>query len=116
MKNSSIFKFFLFGGVIVLLLSGCEKKRGVASHKITGSSPSSTGEIPNTLTVTRFSGTYTITGIATKKDCLVAIINGKMLREGAELDPGVVLSEVHPSYVVITFGNSRYIIKPSKSR
>jgi len=116
MKNSSIFKSFLFLGVVVLLLLGCERKPDVVSHKITGSSPSSTGKIPNTLTVTRFSGTYTITGIATKKGFLVAIINGKMVREGAELDPGVVLSEVHPSYVVITFGSSRYIIKPNKSR
>jgi hypothetical protein len=112
MKTTVIKSLFL--AIIPLVLFGCGKDSTDDSKKVTSKSFSENGYIPNTLHVTRFEGTYAITGIIKRGKHLTAIINKKIVSSGTELDPGVVLTKITPTYVVISFGNSEYLIRPTE--
>ncbi len=75
----------------------------------TGSTPAT---LPNILKVKRISKTYVISGIGTSGSNTVAIINDQVVTPGMELDPGVVLKDVQPTYATILFGNKEYQIRP----
>ena len=68
--------------------------------------------LPDTLKVKQLSKTYVITGIGVGGTNKVAIINDDVVTPGSELDPGVVLKDVHPTYAVILHGNTEHLIRP----
>jgi hypothetical protein len=74
------------------------------------------GTIPaivnNTLKIRKAKKTYVITGIGSSGTNKVAIINNEILTPGKEIDPGVVLLDIQPTYAVIGHGNSKYLLRP----
>jgi general secretion pathway protein B len=44
------------------------------------------------------------------KDLRVAIVNGNVVREGADLGSGVVLEQIKPQGVVLAFRGARYTV------
>ena len=112
MKNLMIKRVLI--GVALLALFGCGDDSKEVTEKVSSNSFSPNGKIPNTLTVTRFEGKYKITGILKKGSRFIAIINGKMVTAGTELDPGVVLIKIDPTYATISFGNAEFLIRPTE--
>jgi hypothetical protein len=112
MKNLMLKKVLV--GVALLALFGCGDDSKDSGLKVSSNSFSPNGKIPNTLTVTRFDGKYKITGILKKGNRLIAIINEKMVTAGTELDPGVVLISIQPTYAIISFGNAKFLIRPTE--
>jgi len=103
MNAKSLKNILLLMG-IPLLIASCGGEPPEA-----GSTPSS---LPNILKVKRISKTYVISGIGTRGSNTVAIINDQVVKPGMELDPGVVLKDVRPTYATILFGNTEYLIRP----
>lgn len=68
--------------------------------------------LPNTLEVKHLSKTYVITGIGLRRTKKVAIINDEVVTLGMELDPGVVLKDIQPTYAVILHGNTEHLLRP----
>ncbi len=68
--------------------------------------------LPDTLKVKRLSKTYVITGIGVSGSNSVAIINNQVLKPGMEIDPGVILKNIRPTYATILHGNTEYFLRP----
>jgi hypothetical protein len=68
--------------------------------------------LPATLTVKRLSKTYVISGIGLGGSNKVAIINNQVIKPGMEIDAGVVLKDVQPTYAIILYGNTEHLIRP----
>lgn len=68
--------------------------------------------LPNILKVKRLSKTYVITGIGLSGTNKVAIINNQVLKPGMEVDPGVVLKDIQPTYAIIVVGNTQHLLRP----
>jgi len=68
--------------------------------------------LPDTLRVKRLSKTYVITGIGLSDSNKVAIINNQVVTPGMEIDPGVMLKDVQPTYAIILVGNTKYLLRP----
>jgi len=68
--------------------------------------------LPDTLKVKRLSKTYVITGIGLSNSNKVAIINNQVVMPGIEIDPGVVLEDVQPTYAIILVGNTKHLLRP----
>jgi len=103
-------KKFLLLATIPLLLSGCGKKE---SPEGTESPQDSALEaLPDTLKIKKCPNTYIITGIGSSGVQNAAIINNQLLTPGTEIDPGVVLSKIYPTYVIIIHENTEYLIRP----
>ena len=97
MKNA------LLIAVIPLLIAGC------GGDPDTGTT---TNSLPNTFKIKQLSKTYTITGLGLKGTNKVAIINDQMVTPGTELDPGVMLKDVQPTYAVILHGGVEHLLRP----
>jgi len=69
-------------------------------------------DLPDTLKVKRLSKTYVITGIGVSGSNSVAIINNQVLTPGMEIDPGVILKNVQPTYATIAHGNTDHLLRP----
>ncbi|MCK4564072.1 MAG: hypothetical protein KAU94_05315 [Verrucomicrobia bacterium] len=93
---------------IPLLIVGCGGEAPDA-----GATPDSLpNTLPDTLKVKRLSKTYVITGIGLSDTKKVAIINGVAITSRKEIDPGVVLKDVQPTYAVILHGNTEHLLRP----
>lgn len=68
--------------------------------------------LPDTLKVKRFSKTYVITGIGVRGTNSVAIINNQILSQGEEIDPGVILKNIYPTYACIVHENKEHLLRP----
>ncbi len=68
--------------------------------------------LPDTLQVKRLQKTYVITGLAESNNKQVAIINGLVVTEGMELDPGVVVQDIEMTYATIFDGEKEHMIRP----
>jgi len=112
--NAYPIKKALLIAAIPLLLSGCgEKRQEPPPTAVPKAEPTAPPKVlPSTLKVKRQSKTYVITGIGMGGTNSVAIINDKVVTPGMEIDPGVVLREVHPTYATIAIGNSEYLLRP----
>ncbi|MCF7817973.1 MAG: general secretion pathway protein GspB [Kiritimatiellales bacterium] len=101
---------------IALLLASCGKAPETTKPETPpaqGHKPSATPDVlPNTLTVKRLAKTYVITGIGLGGTNKVAIINNQVIKPGAEIDPGVVLKDVQPTYAIILYGNTEHLLRP----
>ena len=89
---------------IPLLIAGCGGEAPDA-----GATPDT---LPDTLKIKRSSKTYVITGIGLSDTKKVAIINGVAITSGKEIDPGVLLKDVQPTYAVILQGNTEHLLRP----
>jgi hypothetical protein len=95
-----------------MFLSGCGDGRQEAPSA-TPINPTVAPEVlPNTLKVKLRSKTYEITGIGVGGSNRVAIINNQVLKPGMEIDPGVVLKEIQPTYATILIGKKEYQLRP----
>ncbi len=99
---------------IPLLLQGCgDKPKASAPPEPQAANPAAPPKVlPSTLKVKRQSKTYLITGIGMGGTNSVAIINDQVVTPGMEIDSGVVLKEIHPTYATIAIGNSEYLLRP----
>lgn len=108
MNGNKISKIFLILGA-TLLLAGCGQK-GEQEQSL------EPGEVPavlsDTLQVKRSSKTYVINGIGISGSNTVAIINNEVVVPGAELDPGVELESIHPTYASILIDGRKHMIRP----
>lgn len=97
-----------------LFLAGCGKRpEETPQDAVQVQPPSKTPTVlPNILKVKRDSKTYVITGIGLSGTNKVAIINNQVLKPGKEIDPGVVLKDVQPTYAIIVVGNTQHLIRP----
>ena len=100
--NPNQIKNTLLISVITLLMAGCG---GTGSE-------GNLDTLPDTLKVKQLSKTYVITGIGLRGSNKVAIINDVVVTPGMELDPGVVLKDVQPTYAVILHGNTEHLLRP----
>lgn len=96
----------LLVAAIPLFIAGCG---GKAPDGAEGAAPSA---LPDTLKIKRLSKTYVITGIGLRGTNKVAIINDQIVIPGMEIDPGVVLKDVQPTYAIILHGNTKHLLRP----
>lgn len=100
----------------LLLLQGCGKDSdpdGQASAQSSSATdPAALAVLPSSLKIDREEKTYVITGIGLRGSNTVAIINGSVVIPGEEIDPGVVLEEIQPTYAIIRAGQTKYLIRP----
>ena len=68
--------------------------------------------LSDTLKVKQLSKTYVITGIGVSGSNSVAIINNQVFTPGMEIDPGVTLKNIHPSYATLVHGNTEHLLRP----
>lgn len=102
MKMKTV-KNVLLIAFIPLLITGC------GGDPDMGTTPNS---LPSTFKIKRLSKTYIITGLGLKGTNKVAIINNQMVSPGMELDPGVILKDVQPTYAVILHGGVEHLLRP----
>ena len=110
-------KLMLYMTCISLLLPGCSKETSEPEPKAPGttrvqSSSTTPDVLPDRLEIKRQEKTYVISGIGLKGDTKVAIINNKVAKPGEEIDTGVVLEDVQPTYAIIRVGNTRHLLRP----
>ncbi len=103
--NLKTLKNALLLAAIPLLIAGCEDKAPPKEEGIPQT-------IPSTLKVKRMSKTYVITGFGLSNTKTVAIINGEAITAGEEIDDGVLLKDVYPTYAVILIGNTEHLLRP----
>ena len=96
----------------LLLVAGCGHKKKESPVSQVGESCAPPKVLPSVIKVKRKSKTYVITGIGTRGTNAVAIINGEVLSPGMEIDPGVVLKRVCPTYAAISVDGSEYLLRP----
>ncbi len=106
--NAKPLKQALIIACIPLFLASCG---GDASKEAPNDGKAPTA-LPNTLKVKRLSKTYVITGIGLRGSNKVAIINSQVVTPGMEVDPGVVLEDVQPTYAIILVGNTKHLLRP----
>jgi len=107
MNVKSLKNVLLFAG-ISLLVASCGDNTPKEELK-EGKTPAA---LPNTLKVKRLSKTYVITGIGLSNSNKVAIINNQIVTMGMEIDPGVVLEDVQPTYAIILVENTKHLLRP----
>jgi hypothetical protein len=110
--NPKLLKILGILSLGALLLAGCGKKKEAPEKPAATDAEGVPITLPDTLTVKRNSKTYVITGIGLSKDKKVAIINNEVVERGNEIDPGVILADVQPTYAVIQIGNTTHLIRP----
>ena len=108
-------KQVLFLACLVLLVSGCSRDEPQPETPAKTAAPPPAGDpdvLPDTLKIKRGETTYVITGIGLKAETKVAIINNKVVKPGEEIDTGVVLEDVQPTYAIIRVGNTKHLLRP----
>jgi hypothetical protein len=98
-------KTLLTAGIALLLASCGEKAPGSTTS-------SSLDSLPDTLKIKRLSKTYVITGIGVSGSNRVAIINDQVVTPGIEIDSGVVIKEIHPTYATLNVGGKEHLLRP----
>jgi hypothetical protein len=93
---------------IPLFLTGCDEKPETIVI-IPGETPKT---LPATVTIKRDSEAYVITGIGLSGSNKVAIINDEVVVPGVEVGEGMVLKDIHPTYVTLVMGNTEYHLRP----
>jgi hypothetical protein len=91
--------------------AGCGRKSADADGRTAGDK-STPAVLPSILKIKRESKTYVITGIGLKGSTKVAIINDKVVSPGEEIDPGVFVKEVQPTYAIIVVGSKEHLLRP----
>lgn len=100
--------------ILSLFLSGCggDAQDVLATQNKKSRSAVSTETLPSMLKVKRAEKTYVVTGLAKSGTRKIAIINGKNILSGEEIDPGVLLKDVQPTYAIILVGGTEHLIRP----
>ena len=102
----------LFIAGIPLFLASCGDRPQEASQEMDTIPSVAPKVLPDTLKIKRHSKTYVITGIGLSGSNKVAIINNEVVQPGMEIDPGVVLKDVQPTYAILLAGNTQHLIRP----
>ncbi len=111
--NAKPLKQALIIACIPLFLAGCGEDTTPPEAVQAAQPPSATPTIlPSILKVKRHSKTYVITGIGLSGSNKVAIINNQIVKPGMEVDPGVVLKDVQPTYAIIIVGDTQHLLRP----
>lgn len=113
--NVKLLRNVLFFAGISLLIASCggdTPKEALKEGETPSALPKIPSALPDTLKVKRLSKTYVITGIGLSKSNKVAIINNQVVMMGVEIDPGVVLEDVQPTYAIILEGNTKHLLRP----
>jgi len=110
--NTKPLRKVLFIVGIPLLLASCGERQKETPGEISADPTVAPKVLPSILKIKRHSKTYVITGIGLSGSNKVAIINNQVVKPGMEIDPGVVLKDVQPTFAVILEGNTRHLLRP----
>lgn len=69
-------------------------------------------KLPDVFKVAKSTKNYLISGIGYSAKNKVAIINKHVFREGEEIDPGVYVQNIYPTYVSIMSNSQQIQIRP----
>jgi hypothetical protein len=110
--NAKPLKQALVIACVSVLLASCGDTPKETQEETEIQLPGAPKVLPDTLEIKQRKKTYVITGIGLSGSNKVAIINNQVLKPGEEVDPGVVLDDVHSTYAIILVGDTKHLLRP----